>query len=104
MNAFEVVWITMLLSICWGVFGFVYGHTKGKAARKTHKGRYLQREEMDLADALKLADEWGGNLAPYEDAEDWRVACRVLADEVKTLRERVTELKGVARGDMFQHY
>ncbi len=44
--------------------------------------------DMTVDDALAFADEWAKGIAPlYPGAQGWRVACMLLAAEVRRLRE-----------------
>ena len=43
--------------------------------------------KLTVDDALKFSDQWSKGLTVHADSEGWRVACMVLAEEVRKLRE-----------------
>jgi len=43
---------------------------------------------MSISEALEFADEWTRGLTIYPGLQGWRVVCMVLAQEVRSLREK----------------
>lgn len=48
---------------------------------------------MTIDECLAFADEWSRGVTLYPGAQGWRVVCMLLAEEVRAMREKVTQLE-----------